>query len=161
MIRKCCVMLLAVGMLLSAVTVFSGCGGRGKAPHSFAEASCRTDTAPLTERFPAVGDIRRAWWKAYVPQTDRGLPGPNDYVMAGFMEAADWNALAASVNFDETAEPVSPSFPDGVDPSVAGFSDGEWQSCPALTEMLLRGRFMGEIYVDIDHRFIYFNVNTF
>ena len=123
MCRKITALLLSVTMLLAMTVCLNACKDDGT--HSpFTQQSYRTDTDPLKSRFPALGEIERAYWKTYI--FGRGLYsciGPTSYRLTGFVSTD----VADKLMYKQYTEVKKVDFPDGIEPEVTGFTDFEWR----------------------------------
>ena len=126
------------------------------ATYSFANYEYRTDIEPLTDNFPDIGSIDYAYWKIH-PFGNSLVPGPSSYKVAAFIIVDDLSYLYEETNYDEMQ---NINFPEGIDPSITGFSVFNWRQYSDFTNKVLCNRFMGNVFVDIDKNLIYIEVEN-
>ena len=157
MCRKITALLLSVTMLLAMTVSLNACKDDGT--HSpFTQQSYRTDTDPLKSRFPALGEIERAYWKTYI--FGRGLYsciGPTSYRLTGFVSTD----VADKLMYKQYTEVKKVDFPDGIEPEVTGFTDFEWRKYPEFTEKVLGNKYLGLVFVDIGKNLVYIDIENF
>jgi hypothetical protein len=153
----------ALVMTTTLAVLATACSGGGDrsddsagASPAPAEGEVREDPAPLTRRFPAVGDpVSVRWMSGVLGEGDSGsdaridVPGPSTYWIEAVIELApdsaerlrSW-ALASSAPSDEGPPPLHEllrsSLPDGPflagDALDAGLTDDEWSTDAYLSE---------------------------
>ena len=105
-------------LVVLALVVLSGCGvGGGDAPGPSKvvdERGMRTDLAPLTKRFPGIGEPVSAHWQSGTLGDARSAPGPSTYWIDGVVELTP--QVASRVRLD--AGPPAGTLPD-LTPDVA------------------------------------------
>lgn len=124
--------------------------------YSFANDEYRTDIEPLTNKFPDIGSIDYAYWKVH--QFGNSLvPGPSSYKVVAFIIVENLGDLYEESDFDEIQNII---FPEGIDPTITGFSVFNWRQYSSFTNKALCNRFIGNVFVDIDKNLIYIEVEN-
>lgn len=127
--RGIAVALACVGALASCSTVEPGTAT--PTPSSSGLGTLRTDTAPLTDRFPSLGDPVSATWVAETIGDDRA-PGPATYrIDAVITVSPSVAATLAATMGESTAE--TPSVITALESSIPA---GETQTSQQLDESL-------------------------
>lgn len=110
-------------LLALALAVVSGCGVGGDdtpGPRKVVdERGLRTDLAPLTKRFPRIGDPESAQWQSGTLGDARTAPGPSTHWIDGVVELAP--QMASRLRLD--AGPPAGALPD-LAPDVADLVPG-------------------------------------
>lgn len=106
-------------LLVLALAVLSGCaGGGGDTPGPrkvVDERGMRTDLAPLTQRFPLIGEPESAQWQSGTLGDDRTAQGPSLYWIDGVVELAPQTASRLRLDAGPPAGTVPELTPDIAD----------------------------------------------
>ena len=105
----------------------------------------RTDLAPLTRRFPALGDPEAAHWQSGT-LGDARAPGPTSY----WIDAVVQVPAGTAVELRERAADQPRSAPTVADGLAGQLPEGQWLGGDGLDREFATGGFAGQAYVHCD-----------
>ncbi|MBB2991328.1 hypothetical protein FHR72_002812 [Mycolicibacterium iranicum] len=103
----------------------------------------RTDSAPLTTRFPAIGTPVSARWVTWHSE-DAAVPGPTTYWIDAVL-TLNPQTTATLTGLDPTAQGRTPSVAEALRPEV---SDGPFLTGPALDAAMSAHGWTAGAYLD-------------
>ena len=123
---------------------------------SFVRMEYRQDTAPIVKRFGEKFQVEACYWKAESIGNTR--IGPTSLRWNGFalIDEGSLQALLDKYTFYD----AEPTFPNGIDPEITGCTPTRWVHSDAMSSEFVGVDFVGEFYLDIEHRILYFDLET-
>ncbi|MCB7136046.1 hypothetical protein [Cellulosimicrobium marinum] len=147
---------LAVVLALTACTPGSDPGDRTTdgtrettmdgTPAKNGTGEVRSDLAPLTDRFSALGTPVSATWSSGTVG-DEDVPGPTTYWIDAVVEL---DPAVAQTLADETAPQETSEQPDVVEGIAGALPDGPLLTGPALDARFAESGFVSTAYLDVD-----------
>lgn len=112
------------------------------------------DVEPICERFDYLYSVEKVYWKS--EQIGDGVIGPSSYWLKGFIciTEEEKDEIISAFAFEED----SPEFPEGISPEITGYKDFTWKTSSDFSRELLKGNFVGEVYLDALNGVIYLDV---
>ena len=116
----------------------------------------RTDKTFLVDVYQRFENIEKAYWKS--ESIGRSNFGPTSYFIKGFVVLTEEEIkdIRNTYEFKETVI----EFQSGIEPTVTGLSEFVWGSNEEFTKEIQSARYISEIYFDMNHGLIYFNVEN-
>jgi len=153
-------LIIAIGMLLCIG--IGGCSntknpvvesGRGM---DLIEVEYRTDKIFLADVYKRFENTEKAYWKSEI--IGKGDFGPTSYFVKGFVVLTEEEIkdIRNTYEFKETVI----EFQSGIDPTVTGLSEFAWGSNEEFEKEIQSAKYIGELYFDMNHGLIYFDVEN-
>lgn len=115
----------------------------------------RTDSEPITKRFPALGTPEELHWLgAAAGQDGGGVPGPTDVQIQGLIVLSPEVVTAATK--DGTWTTATPTVPESLRTYLP--TDPRWQTNDEFTTEVSTSRYSGDVYLDPASRTLYLDV---
>ncbi|MCB5183031.1 hypothetical protein [Streptomyces antimicrobicus] len=121
-------------------------------PSAAAQWPCapRTETGPITVRFPEFGPLAATTWCGTTPPSGSrpSVPGPTDVRLFGVLTPGD--AARVRAYLDDPSYAFAPSAPERVPQELRGSlpQDAVWVSSRKLDRQITGGRYGGRFHLD-------------
>ena len=111
----------------------------------------------ISHYFHELKTIERVYFKS-LQKGSSGLVGPSTFSIAGFVFISEdeKNTLIDTYEFVE----AMPEFPEGISTDITQLTDFRWATSKEFTRFVLKGNFIGDIFLDTNNGIIYLNVEN-
>ncbi len=146
--------ILVIVIIVAVVLVVKSVANSGE--QNLTNMEYRNDEQPILDRFPAIPEIQRCYWKAST--TGRTDFGPTNYWMKGFivLEKSAFTKLLDEYSW----ESVNIEFPKGMDPKNTNFNEFNWCCNKDFESQVRTTSFVGNFYFDTNNGILYFAVEN-
>lgn len=149
-IHKRFVWMLAV--LLLGISTVTACSTFGQQETN--QVEWRTDTKPITSRFPKLGQFEQAYWQGDI--IGRSDIGPTSYWMKGYV-------VLNKDNFEDLKKKyqwqnVDSNWKPSLDSSKLGKDSFEWAYSEEFNNDVKSDDFIGKFYLDLKQGTVFFDV---
>ena len=147
---------LPIIVLIICVFLVTSC--KNEEVNNFTQIDYSNNIEAMEYYFPELGSINNGYFKSISLNGESRTIGPSTFCVAGFLciskEAV--NVFLDGYEFIKK----DPSFPLGVSPEVTEYVDFSWYTSNEFSKYLLKGNFVGDVYIDIMNCLIYINIQS-
>ncbi len=143
-------------LILIAILMMTSCTNK-KQEADFENLQYEENIESVSNIFKDLNSIDKVYFKSMqVGSTSR--IGPSTYKTAGFIciSEDEMNSLRSKFSFED----AEPSFPSGISTDITGKDSFHWQSNDEFSKDLLKGNYIGDIYIDIQNSVVFFDIET-
>lgn len=140
-------------LLFAFIFCMSGCSMNTQSKLEDLEYSENIES--ITHYFTELQTVEHVYFKSESVGSN-GRIGPSSFSIVGFIVISEDEKNSICESFDFVAD--EPDFPDGISPDITERSEFSWHSSYNFSRKLLKGNFVGKVYLDFLNSIIYIDV---
>ncbi len=140
-------------LLFAFIFCMSGCSMNTQSKLEDLEYSENIES--ITHYFTELQTVEHVYFKSESVGSN-GRIGPSSFSIVGFIVISEDEKNSICESFDFVAD--EPDFPDGISSDITERSEFSWHSSYNFSRKLLRGNFVGKVYLDFLNSIIYIDV---
>lgn len=148
--------LFAIITLSICLFVITACNNNVATNNESSEYSENVES--IEHYFNELHTINKVYFKSTSLNDDSRVPGPSTFTITGFICISAEEVNTFLEQFDLAVTEVE--FPNDVSPDVTGYDTFKWHTSYEFTRYLLKGNFVGSVYIDTENCVIYVDVQS-
>jgi hypothetical protein len=141
------------------VFLFAGCGqSSNRSKSTVAQATVRTDVAPIAKRLPDLGNLQSVWWTSTKVTADSRLSPPENpaYRVVGFAQLGEGKADEFSQQFQW--QRTSSDWKPALTVTNLNLESAEWSQSAVFTTDCKPQQIPGQLFFERQRGIVYFDL---
>lgn len=146
----------SIFLILISILLITSCANK-KQEVDFENLQYEKNIESVSNIFKDLNSIDKVYFKSTQVGATSGI-GPSTFKNAGFIciSEDEMNSLRSKFSFED----AEPSFPSGISADITGKDRFHWQSNNDFSRELLKGNYIGDVYIDIQNNIIFFDIEN-
>lgn len=143
-------------LLLTVVLFISGCSMDTQSNLKNIEYSENVES--ITHYFTELQTVENVYFKSKSVGTNTSRIGSTSFSITGFISISEDEKNSIFDSYDFVLD--EPDFPDGISTDITEKTEFSWYSSHDFSSKILKGNFIGSVYIDSVNSIIYIDVTN-